>query len=206
MTGSYGSWKNPQTGLSTAIPVGDSGNFHIFQSKIGENGIAGKLIAKYDYRSSGFLHLMLFHLQMGMPVPNRDDWKEKLFRGDYEESSGHFIDLFKIERAKEEGRLVRLMAEGEKEKPKGLIQIPNLNDRDLKLCPTITKEGNFAYVNLDTKEKVILWDPSDVSKAFDVIRRHMFSGHGRGAGPDVGRIYSELPVEDYDLARKSSAQ
>jgi len=197
MTGNDEAWENLQTGLSTKIPLRDAGDFNIFQSGADGFTLKGRMVANYDYRPTGLLHLMLFHLQTGMPVPNRDDWNEELFGGNHEETRDYLRDLVIIAEQAKTGKLVRLMAEDQKQIPEGTVAIPQLFDERFILLPAITKEGNFTYVNKYTRKQSILFDQDDVSRAFGAIRDHMLSGE-RGQRPLVGKIYSEFPFEAYE--------
>jgi hypothetical protein len=134
-----------------------------------------------------------------MTVPNRHDWNEKFFDGNYTPSESMFFDLFRIRRHAETGRLIKIMIETElNEKDDAITPIPQKFSSGLfRLWPVLDCEGNLIYIKTPEKTREILFTREDVSRAFEVVRTHMLRGI-RGHKGEVGKIYSRFPFEAYD--------
>jgi len=210
MTSDFECWENEETGLRTEIPFpGDAGDLGVFQTKLEGFAKSGRIVANYDYRSTFLLHLVIFHLQNGMPVSNRQDWNEKFFDGNYTASESVFFDLFRIKRHAETGRLLKIVAEAElDEKNDAITPIPQAFSSGLfKLWPVLTSENHLTYIKIPGREQEILLTREDVSMAFEVVRTHMLRGIRAHKG-ELGKIYSQFPFEayeqDYERARAST--
>ena len=113
MTDNPGCWENERTQLRTEITEpGSSGDLGVHQTKLVGFVPAGRIVAHYDYRSTFLQHLMIFHLQTGIPPPNRHDWEKLFFGGEYKPTDRSFnFGLFRLQQQAETGEPVLLTRE-----------------------------------------------------------------------------------------------
>lgn len=195
----FSCWENERTGLRTEIPLGDSGDLSLYQTKLGGFQFSGRIVANYDYRSTFLLHLMLFHMQTGMPVPNRNDWNKKFFKGQFLADTKLF-DLRQILAMAEKGkpaRLPQLESKIDEELYEYILPIPQSFDHEIKSYPVLDNNGNLVYVEMPERKRTIILDRSDVSRTFEVIRGHMLD-NTKGQRKELGELYSEFPFEAYE--------
>lgn len=200
----FSCWENETTGLRTEIPLQSSGDLGVYQTRLIGFESVGRVVAHYDYRSTFLMHLMLFHLQNGMPIPNRHDWNEKFFDGNFPvEERGTIFDLFRIRRHAEVGKLIKIVTETEFNEDEDITPIPQSFDREIKSYPIIDRDGNLVYLQMPKRKREILLTRDDVTHAFEVVREHMLDD-ARGQRSELGKIYSRFPFEAYEREEADS--
>ena len=192
-------WDNERLGLTTEFNANSDGVFRLFQYKIGGKLDRDRILVwDYAYRVSLFTHFFLFCVQTGIPVPFREDWNKRFYQGKFDEKE---IDRRLQRLLSREVPLARLVEEGsssieEETLRKDVDLIVQYFDKNVKICPLITKGEDLGFIALPESRRVVLLGKEDMPLAFDEIICQMFEHRGDDKVP--GMVYSRFPFELYD--------
>ena len=200
-------WHNDRTGLATTLDADPRGDMNLFQIPKGsqETVDQSRRIFSDSTPWQIFLsHLFLFCLQADFPLPFKDDWEKRFYRGSFEARWGFDDASMLLKRLMDEGTdkpRLRLPMEGlssfdeeRMKKMRGDIALMQILSREKLIFPYITKEKDLAYIAspLISKEKIILLGREDIVPAFEETIAQCFE---RGLRHVPGAFYKAFPFQ-----------